>query len=154
MLAIRAAKIVLVAAVALHASLVAFGPVPGEQAAAREVVAKAGGAAVLAPPTSSLQEFLALLRRATLFVGCDSGPMHLASLARTPLVAIFGPTDPIENEPFPGVPSRVVRVDVGCNPCREGCSVRECMRAVTPEAVANAALSLLAALPATAGRSI
>ena len=135
-------------------SLVAFGPVPGEQAAAHDVVAKAGGAAALAPPTSSLQEFLGLLRRATLFIGCDSGPMHLASLARTPLVAIFGPTDPIENEPFPGVPSRVVRVDVGCNPCREGCSVRACMRAVAPEAVAEAALSLLAALPATAGRSI
>jgi ADP-heptose:LPS heptosyltransferase len=135
-------------------SLVAFGPVPGEQAAAHEVVAKAGGTAALAPPTASLSEFLALLRRATVFIGCDSGPMHLASLARTPVVAIFGPTDPIENEPFPGVPSRVVRVDVGCNPCREGCSVRACMRAVQPETVAEAALSLLAALPATAGRGI
>ena len=135
-------------------SLVAFGPVPGEQAAAHEVVAKAGGAAALAPPTASLAEFLCLLRRATLFIGCDSGPMHLASLARTPVVAIFGPTDPIENEPFPGVPSRIVRIDVGCNPCREGCSVRACMRAVEPEAVAAAALSLLAALPAAAGRGI
>jgi len=135
-------------------SLVAFGPVPGEQAAAHEVVAKAGGAAALAPPTGSLVEFLCLLRRATIFIGCDSGPMHLASLARTPVVAIFGPTDPIENEPFPGVPSRVVRSDVGCNPCREGCSVRACMRAVEPEAVAEAALALLAALPATARRGI
>jgi ADP-heptose:LPS heptosyltransferase len=136
------------------ASLVAFGPVPGEQAAAHEVVAKAGGAAALAPPTASLVEFLCLLRRASVFIGCDSGPMHLASLARTPLVAIFGPTDPIENEPFPGVPSRVVRTDVGCNPCREGCSVRACMRAVMPEAVAEAALSLVAALPGTARRGI
>ena len=135
-------------------SLVAFGPVPGEQAAAHEVVAKAGGAARLAPSTASLAEFLSLLRRATVFVGCDSGPMHLASLARTPVIAIFGPTDPIENEPFPGVPSRIVRSDVGCNPCREGCSVRACMRAVEPEAVTAAALSLLAALPATAGRGI
>ncbi len=135
-------------------SLVAFGPVPGEQAAAHEVVAKADGAAALAPPTTSLVEFLCLLRRATVFIGCDSGPMHLASLARTPLVAIFGPTDPIENEPFPGVPNRVVRVDVGCNPCREGCSVRACMRAVSSESVAEATLSLLAALPATARRGI
>ena len=135
-------------------SLVAFGPVPGEQAAARAVVAAAAGAAELAPSTASLAEFLALLSRASVFVGCDSGPMHLASLARTPAVAIFGPTDPIENGPFPGVPHRVVRRDVGCNPCREGCPSRACMRAVQPDAVAAAALALLAALPAAPARGI
>ena len=135
-------------------SLVAFGPVAGEQAAARAVVAAAGGAAVLAPPTASLAELLCLLGRAAVFVGCDSGPMHLASLARTPVVAIFGPTDPVENGPFPGVPSRIVSSDVGCNPCREGCPARACMRAVEPEAVAAAALDLLIALPAGAGRGI
>ena len=135
-------------------SLVAFGPVAGEQAAARAVVAAAGGAAALAPPTASLAEFLCLLGRAAVFVGCDSGPMHLASLARTPVVAIFGPTDPVENGPFAGVPSRIVSSDVGCNPCREGCPVRACMRAVEPDAVADAALALLAALPAAAGRGI
>jgi len=135
-------------------SLVAFGPVAGEQEAARAVVAAAGGAAALAPPTASLAEFLCLLGRAAVFIGCDSGPMHLASLARTPVVAIFGPTDPVENHPFPGVPNRIVRSDVGCNPCREGCPVRACMRAVEPDAVSAAALSLLAALPAAPGRGI
>jgi ADP-heptose:LPS heptosyltransferase len=135
-------------------SLVAFGPVAGELAAASAIVAASAGAASLAPPTASLAEFLCLLGRAAVFVGCDSGPMHLASLARTPLVAIFGPTDPVENGPAPGVPSRIVRSDVGCNPCREGCPVRICMRAVEPEAVAAAALALLAALPAAAGRGI
>ena len=123
--------------------LVAFGPVAGEKEAARAVVAAAGGAAALAPATDSLAEFLALLARASLFVGCDSGPMHLASLAGTPVVAIFGPTDPVENAPFAGVPARVVRRDVGCNPCREGCPARTCMRAVQPEAVMEAAFALL-----------
>ncbi len=135
-------------------SLVAFGPVAGEQEAARAVVDASGGAARLAPPTSSLAELLGLLGRASVFVGCDSGPMHLASLARTPVVAIFGPTDPVENAPFPGVPNRIVRAEVGCNPCREGCPARACMRAVQPEAVATAALLLLAALPAAACRGI
>jgi ADP-heptose:LPS heptosyltransferase len=124
-------------------SLVAYGPVAGEREAARAVVAAAGGAAALAPPTESLQEFLALLARARLFVGCDSGPMHLAGLAGTPVVAIFGPTDPVENAPFSGVPSQIVRSDVGCNPCREGCPARACMRAVQPEAVLAAAFALL-----------
>jgi len=124
-------------------SLVAFGPVAGEREAARAVVAAANGAAALAPATDSLAEFLALLARASLFVGCDSGPMHLATLAATPVVAIFGPTDPVENAPFAGVPSRIVRRDVGCNPCREGCPARACMRAVEPEAVMEAAFALL-----------
>jgi ADP-heptose:LPS heptosyltransferase len=135
-------------------SLVAFGPVPGEQDAARAVVAAAGGAAALAPATGSLGELLALLARAAVFVGCDSGPMHLASLAGTPVVGLFGPTDPVENAPFPGVPHRIVRIDVGCNPCREGCPARVCMAGLEPEPVANAALALLAALPAAPGRGI
>jgi len=124
-------------------SLVAFGPVAGEQEAARAVVAAANGAAALAPATASLAEFLALLARASLFVGCDSGPMHLATLTGTPVVAIFGPTDPVENAPFAGVPARIVRRDVGCNPCREGCPARTCMRGIQAEAVTEAALALL-----------
>jgi ADP-heptose:LPS heptosyltransferase len=124
-------------------TLVAFGPVAGEREAARAVVEAANGAAALAPATESLEDFLALLSRAKLFVGCDSGPMHLATLAGTPVVAIFGPTDPIENAPSASVPSRIVRRDVGCNPCREGCPARACMRAVEPEAVLAAALALL-----------
>jgi ADP-heptose:LPS heptosyltransferase len=122
---------------------VAFGPVAGEREAARAVVEAAGGAAELAPPTESLAELLALLSRARLFIGCDSGPMHLATLAGTPVVAIFGPTDPIENAPSDTVAHRIVRVDVGCNPCREGCPARACMRAVEPDAVSEAALALL-----------
>ena len=124
-------------------SLVAFGPVAGEQEAARAVVAAAHGAAALAPATASLAEFLALLARASLFIGCDSGPMHLASLAGTPVVAIFGPTDPVENAPFAGVPARIVRRDVGCNPCREGCPARTCMRSIPAESVTEAAIALL-----------
>lgn len=126
-------------------ALVTFGPVPGEREAAEAVVRLAGGAASLAPATESLVSFLALLRRARLFVGADSGPLHLASLAGCPPVAIFGPTDPVENAPAPGVPSRVVRVDVGCNPCREGCPARTCLAAVEPSAVVEAASELLIA---------
>jgi ADP-heptose:LPS heptosyltransferase len=71
--------------------------------------------------------------------------MHLASLAGLPVVALFGPTDPVENEPFPGIASRRVRVDVGCNPCREGCPVLSCMRAIEPESVVQAVRELVAA---------
>jgi heptosyltransferase I len=124
-------------------TLVAYGPVPGEREAAQAVVDRANGAAALAPQTESLAELLALMTRARLFIGCDSGPMHLAALAGTPVVAIFGPTDPIENAPSASVPHRIVRHDVGCNPCREGCPARACMRAVGSMQVVEAALALL-----------
>ena len=125
------------------ASLVTWGPVPGERECAERVVALAGGSARLGPRTESLEVLLALLGRADVFIGSDSGPMHLASLAGRPIVAIFGPTDPVENAPFPGLPVRLVRVDVGCNPCREGCPARSCMAAVEPARVLAAARELL-----------
>lgn len=124
-------------------SVVTWGPVPGERECAERVVALSEGAAVLAPATGSLAAFLGLLSRARIFVGSDSGPMHLAALAGRPIVVVFGPTDSVENGPFPGVPHRVLRVDVGCNPCRAGCPARACMAAVAPPVVLDAALGLL-----------
>ena len=49
---------------------------------------------------SSVVQFIALARRARLFLGGDTGPMHLAAAVGTPLVAIHGPTDPVRNGPF------------------------------------------------------
>ncbi|MFQ5697695.1 MAG: glycosyltransferase family 9 protein [Myxococcota bacterium] len=125
--------------------LVSFGPVDGERQTALEVVRASQGAARLAEPTPSVAATIARLRGAAAFVGSDSGPMHLASLAGTPLVALFGPTDPIENAPFAGSPSKRIWTDVGCNPCREGCPWSTCMRVLEPERVAAAVRSLIAA---------
>jgi ADP-heptose:LPS heptosyltransferase len=124
-------------------SLVTWGPVEGEYEAALEVVGAAGDAAVLAPRTRSVSHLLRLMRGGRIFLGSDSGPMHLASLAGLPVVAIFGPTDPVENAPYAGLPVRLLREDVGCNPCREGCPARVCMASVAAERVTAAALELL-----------
>jgi len=45
-------------------------------------------------------ELISLTRRARLFIGGDTGPMHLAAALAVPVVALFGPTDPIRNGPF------------------------------------------------------
>ncbi len=79
---------------------------PGEESDAREVVERAAPAAVLAPATG-LAELAALLERARLYVGGDTGPLHLACSVRCPVLAIYGPTDPVVNGPW-GVPSRTV----------------------------------------------
>jgi heptosyltransferase-1 len=52
----------------------------------------------------------ALLRRTDLFIGGDSGPTHLAAALAVPTVALFGPTDPARNGPWPATPSSQIRI--------------------------------------------
>jgi len=85
-------------------SLINFGP--GEQDLVRAVEAASGGAAE--GIAWSLTQLIALTRRARLFIGGDTGPMHLAAALGVPVVAIFGPTNPARNGPF-GTRSIVLR---------------------------------------------
>ena len=124
---------------------VAFGPAPAERAFAESIASTAGEGVQLAPPTTELGDLAALCEASRLFIGGDSGPLHVASLVGTPAVQILGPTDPVENEPYTGTPSRTVRVPVACSPCRRGCAAAVCMRRVEPAAVVAAARELLAA---------
>lgn len=72
---------------------------PGEEDMAREIEAAAAGAES-GPPTRSLLELLALVRRASVFVSADTGPMHLAAACGVPCVALFGPKDPAVYAPW------------------------------------------------------
>jgi heptosyltransferase I len=71
---------------------------PGEEDLARTVETASGGTAQTF--TGSLTQLIALTRRARLFIGGDTGPMHLAAALGVPVVGIFGPTDPARNGPF------------------------------------------------------
>jgi lipopolysaccharide heptosyltransferase I len=66
---------------------------------AERIVAGSAGFAQLAPPTS-LRELAALERRAALFVGSDTGPLHLAAAVGTPCVGLFGPMPAERNGPY------------------------------------------------------
>jgi len=85
-------------------SLINFGP--GEEDLVRSVEAGSSGAAE--GIACSLSELIALTRRASLFIGGDTGPMHLAAALDIPVIAIFGPTSPARNGPF-GTHSIVLR---------------------------------------------
>ena len=78
--------------------------------------------------------------------------MHVASAVGTPVVQLLGPTDPVENAPYPGTPSRTLRVQIGCNPCRRGCAAATCMRVIPAAAVLEAARELLAGSEPPIGR--
>ena len=103
---------------------------------------------------TNLRQLAAVLRRCDLFIGADSGVMHLACAVGTSVVAIFGPSN--HRAWGPWTPDRrravVVRADLPCSPCsyvgfsvgrREGCQARTCMKMVTPETVLEAATRLL-----------
>ena len=92
----------------------------------------------------NLRELSALLKKAKLFVGIDSGVMHMASALDVPTVAIFGPTDPSYTGPQ-NMRSRVVRRDLACSPCylRKPCPHRECLEGLEAEVVMDACRDVL-----------
>ncbi len=120
-------------------AIVNYGP--GEEELARDVEAASNGYAT--PIRCSISELITLTRRAALFVGGDTGPLHLAAALGVPVVGIFGPTDPARNGPF-SARSIVLR-----NPASETSHVRrsqpdEGMLEITVDSVVQAARSLLA----------
>jgi ADP-heptose:LPS heptosyltransferase len=72
---------------------------PSEEPVIREILRDAEAQHARYLPTTLVQ-FIALAKRARLFVGGDTGPLHLAAAVGTPIVGIYGPTDPVRNGPF------------------------------------------------------
>jgi lipopolysaccharide heptosyltransferase II len=104
---------------------------PSDHEAAARVVAAAGrlagasAARIVEAEGLSLAELRALMDRAALFVGGDSGPLHIAATSDVPVVGLYGPTLPERSAPWR--PDRVphIAVDAGPLPCRP-CRQRAC----------------------------
>lgn len=102
---------------------------------------------------TSLPQLAGVLESADLFIGAESGVMHLAAASGTPTLAIFGPGNPDAWGPWtPESHSVVLRSRPECSPCsyvghgvglREGCVAHTCMRMVTVEKVVKAAGEML-----------
>jgi lipopolysaccharide heptosyltransferase I len=118
-------------------SIISYGP--DEEGLANEATKSSrSGRAFAASP--SLKGFLALAKRARLYVGGDTGPTHLAVAAATPVVGLFGPTEWWRN----GSPNPddicVERLDIGCRvSChRRACSNWICMEISVEDVLAAA----------------
>lgn len=72
---------------------------PAEEPTIRKILETAGNQRAYYIP-ATLGQYIALARRARLFIGGDTGPMHLAAALGTPVLAIMGPTDTVRNGPF------------------------------------------------------
>lgn len=119
-------------------SIVNYGP--GEEELAREVETGSGGAAIAMK--FSITELIALTRHARLFVGGDTGPLHLSAALGVPVVGIFGPTDPARNGPY-GTRSVVLRSPESVTSHARRPEADEGMLGIGSETVLRAALRLL-----------
>jgi len=131
----------------LHAQgcMVLVNAGPEEQAIAAEVV-RASAGVVQAPefttPDSTLERLIAVIRRVSLVIAGDTGPLHLACALGKPVVGIYGPTDPSRNGPF-GVPFRVLRHPESKRDHTRHAEPEAGLLTITPEQVADAAKDLL-----------
>ena len=113
---------------------------PGEENLFEEVNAASGGA--VRPTKATITGLIALTRRARLFIGGDTGPIHLAAALQVPVVAIFGPTDPARNGPY-GTRSIVLRNPASPTTHARNAQPDEGMLEISVDAVVNAARRLL-----------
>jgi lipopolysaccharide heptosyltransferase II len=98
----------------------------------------------------ALDVFAAVIERLAVLVSGDTGPMHLAAAVGTPVVALFGPSDPARYGPLDDR-ARVITADLWCRPCNrvrrppERCShgVPDCLTGIDVETVYRAASALL-----------
>jgi ADP-heptose:LPS heptosyltransferase len=113
-------------------------------------VVRVGPFRVIVKP--SLTEFCELLKSCSLFIGNDSGPLHLAQQCGAPVVGVYGPGNPMTTGPRDISPNRVVYHAFPCSPCRQKffkeCSPAPsgkpfCIETIQPDEVLKAALELV-----------
>jgi heptosyltransferase II len=125
-------------------SALIFGSI-GEAAVAANVKNHMKYPALNLAGETNLAEAAALIDRCDLFLTNDSGLMHVAAAVNTPLVAVFGSTNPQTTSPRSEW-NRIIRRPVECAPCmKPKCTqaVHRCMELIVPEDVALAGLNLL-----------
>jgi heptosyltransferase-1 len=125
-------------AAALHArhglrSIVMWGP--GEERLAQDVVDAAQGTAAVSPQTT-LAELVSLTKAAAVMVSGDTGPLHVAGAVGTPVVGIYGPTNPERNGPWDSSDVWVSRYEsCECHYQRECHARRWCLLDLPPKDV-------------------
>jgi heptosyltransferase-2 len=117
--------------------------VQGETELAESIASPMKKKPLLLTGKTTINQLAGIITQAAFFVTNDSGPMHLANALHTPVVAIFGPTDPHRTRPYQE-PAVVLKKEVPCWPCfyRKCPYEHQCMTQVTPEEVVQACLAL------------
>jgi lipopolysaccharide heptosyltransferase II len=117
---------------------------------AQQIQGMAKKASIVMAGRTTIKQFAAIAKQSVLFVGSDSGAMHMASAVGTPVVALFGPSNPREWGPRGG-PVEVLYKEIDCRSCFHPTCRRgeeNCMKLIAvPEVVAAAERLLHAGKP-------
>jgi ADP-heptose:LPS heptosyltransferase len=106
---------------------------PGDAPLAARICAATPDA--LRPGPLPIRALMGLIAACDLFIGSNSGPLHIAGALGIPTVSIVGPTDLVRFAPH-GPDDRVVRLDLPCSPCGRGrCWHHSCLRGIETSAV-------------------
>ncbi|PKN09332.1 MAG: lipopolysaccharide heptosyltransferase I, partial [Deltaproteobacteria bacterium HGW-Deltaproteobacteria-5] len=110
---------------------------------AADIVSRMRGEGINLGGETTLAELACIYKDALAVISTDSGPMHLAAATGTPVIALFGPTDPARTGPY-GTGHVIIRADLSCSPCLlKKCPTRKCMTDIQPEQVLAAVEKLL-----------
>ncbi len=125
------------------AAVAIFGA-KGEETLGREIAARLSAPVAVLSGATTIRELMAAVKRCSLLVTNDTGPMHIASAFNVPVTAVFGPTDWRTTAPF-GDHHVLVRTPVDCAPCllRECPIDHRCMTGVASTQVYEAAVKQL-----------
>jgi len=108
---------------------------------AQQIQQRATCHAIIMAGRTTIKQFAAIAKKSSLFVGSDSGAMHMASAVGTPVVALFGPSSPREWGPRGG-PVEVLYKEIDCRSCFHPTCTRgeeNCMKLISVEEVMAAA---------------
>ena len=128
---------------ATGAKIVVFGG-PGEEGLGACIAQAMRMSPIVLSGRTSVRELMALLKRCQVLVSNDTGPMHVASALGVPVVAIFGPTDPMATAPV-STNYALVTTQVGCSPCLlRACPIdHACMNGIEEHEVYGTVMALL-----------
>jgi lipopolysaccharide heptosyltransferase I len=114
----------------------------GDAEIAKGIEFCSGGKALSIAGGTNIKELISIIRGARCVISNDSGPMHIAAAFGIPVVAIFGPTNPVRTGPY-GRNHIIVKSDIECAPCyKKNCNSIKCMNDVSVEKVYEAVMSI------------
>ena len=116
-----------------------------DQGAEKEIQKRSKASLLSLVGQLNLRELKELISYSSLFIGPDSGPMHIAAATSTPIVAYFGPTLPAHFAPWKAK-AIMIEKEFACRPCKQRRCIYEdfrCLRSIKPEDIYKASLHFI-----------